>query len=147
MVGLVGNYFFGDDENAVLSASCNFCDRVTNTGIKYDYCFHCNCYLCRDCLKEYASYDTKKNWVCVQREDVAAKIKDQNQLASECGIRKSLLVLFCHEGSSSSQLFKDSLIYHQSKLMMQPGKFVPNIAVANYSDPGVKAICNSLKIT
>jgi hypothetical protein len=44
-------------------------------------------------------------------------------------------------------MFKDSLIYHQSKLMMQPGKFIPKIAIANYSDAGVKAICNTLKIT
>jgi hypothetical protein len=29
---------------------------------------------------------------------------------------------------------------------MQPGKFIPNIATANISDSGVKAICNSLKI-
>jgi hypothetical protein len=60
MVGLVGNYFFGDDVNAAVSASCNFCDRVTDSSVKYDYCFHCNCFLCRDCLKDYAKYDTKK---------------------------------------------------------------------------------------
>jgi hypothetical protein len=56
-------------------------------------------------------------------------------------------VLFYQDGSSSSQLFKDSLVYHQSKLLMQPGKFIPKIAIANIADPGVKAICNSLKIT
>jgi len=78
---------------------------------------------------------------------VAIKIKDQNQLASECKSKKSLLVLFYLEGSSSNQLFKDSLVYHQSKLLMQPNKFIPNLAMANYSDAGVKAICSSLKIT
>lgn len=120
---------------------------MTTTSVKYDYCFHCNCFLCRQCLKEYASHEPKKNWLCVQREEVAVNIKDQNQLSSECSKNKSLLVLFCLEGSSPSQQFKDALIYHQSKLMMQPGKYIPKIAIASYSDAGVKAICNNLKIT
>lgn len=82
MVSLVGNYFVGDDPEAAVMASCNYCDRVSDTSVKYDYCFHCNCWLCKECLKEYATYDHKKHWLCVQREDVATKIKDQNQLVS-----------------------------------------------------------------
>jgi late competence protein required for DNA uptake (superfamily II DNA/RNA helicase) len=82
MISLVGNYFIGDDVEAELSASCNFCDRITNTNIKYDYCFHCNCYLCRDCLKEYEKYEAKKNWLCVQRDDVSVKISDQQKLTA-----------------------------------------------------------------
>jgi hypothetical protein len=82
MVSLVGNYFVGDDPEAAVMASCNYCDRVSDTSAKYDYCFQCNCWLCKECLKEYANYDKKTNWLCVQREDVATKIKDQNQLVS-----------------------------------------------------------------
>jgi len=147
MIGLVGNYFFGDDPTAACSASCNYCDRMTNTSVMYDYCFHCNCYLCRECLGEYKNYNIKDHWLSVQREEVAMKINDFSQLQSECASKQSLLVLFYLDHASSSQLFKDSLIYHQSKLIMQPGKFIPKIAVVNCSNPASKAICNTLKIT
>jgi hypothetical protein len=94
MIGLTGNYFFGDDPSAACTASCNYCDKMTTTDTMYDYCFHCNCYLCRDCLGSYKNYKIKDNWLSVQREEVATKLNDLNQLTAECKSKKSLLVLF-----------------------------------------------------
>ena len=138
MIGLVGNYFVGNDIEQQTSASCNFCDRITNTGIMYDYCFHCNCFLCRECVEEYKNFNPKTNCLSVQREDVVTKITNLNQIKSECASKKSLIVLFYIENGSCNQLFKDALIYHQSKIKIQPNKFIPNVAIANCSDPSLK---------
>jgi hypothetical protein len=48
-----------------------------------------------------------------------------------------MVVLFYLEGSSSSVLFRDAMILHQTKLLMQPKKYIPNIAqvtVANTAE-------------
>ena len=145
MIGLVGNYFFGDDPEQVLPASCNFCDRVTSTDIMYDYCFHCSCFLCRECTEEYKKYNPKESWLSVQREEVAVKITDPAQINAECAKNKSLLVLFYIDNSSASLLFKDSLVYHQGKLLVQPGKYIPKIALANCSTN--KNLVNAFKLT
>lgn len=50
-----------------------------------------------------------------------------------CAQNGSLIVLFCLEESSASALFRDCMVFHQSKLLMQPGKYVPKIAQVKYS--------------
>ena len=45
-------------------------------------------------------------------------------------------------------MFRDSMIYHQSKLMMQPNKFIPNIVAAKYSeDKEFKQMAKNFKVT
>lgn len=44
-----------------------------------------------------------------------------------------MIVLFWLENSSASVLFKDCIIYHQGKLSMQPGKYLPKLAQAKYT--------------
>lgn len=73
-------------------------------------------------------------------------ISDDNQLRNQCAKDKSLIVLFHHENISASQIMKDAMVYHQSKLSMQPNKTVPKIAIANCSDPNLKTLCNKLDI-
>ncbi len=144
MIGLVGNYFSGNDPEQHISASCNYCDRITDTSIMYDYCFHCNCYLCRECLDDYSKFNPKTNWLSIQREDIITKITNLNHIKSECASKKSLAVLFYVDNGSCNQVFKDALIYHQCKLTMQPNKFVPNLALANCSS--LKELSNAFKI-
>lgn len=45
-----------------------------------------------------------------------------------------MVVLFWVDGSSSSILFKDSMILHQSKIKMQHQQFVPKIGHVQYSN-------------
>jgi thioredoxin-related protein len=45
-----------------------------------------------------------------------------------------MIVLFCLEGSSPSVLFRDTMILHQSKLLMQPKKYIPKIAQVSVSN-------------
>jgi hypothetical protein len=68
MVSLVGNFFFGDDSTQAVSATCNFCDRETNSDVRYDYCFQCNCFLCRQCTEDYKKFNPKTSLVSVQRD-------------------------------------------------------------------------------
>jgi thioredoxin-related protein len=58
-----------------------------------------------------------------------------------------MIVLFYLEGQSPSEMFKDSLIYHQSKLSFQPGKFLPNISAVNASRPNGKNLAKVHKIS
>ena len=76
--------------------------------------------------------DTNKFWLSIQRENLLPEITSLGQLQTLCSQNKSIVVLFYLEGSSSSTLFRDSMIYHQGKLEMQPGKFLPTIAAAKY---------------
>jgi hypothetical protein len=41
---------------------------------------------------------------------------------------------------------KDAMIYHQSKLCMQPNKTIPKIAIATYSNANIKNLCGKLQI-
>jgi len=72
MVSLTGNYFMGDynsdaDSFADVGAVCNFCDRMTDTTKRYDYCFQCNCFLCSECVNDYKKFNSKTSCVSIQR--------------------------------------------------------------------------------
>lgn len=146
MISLVGNYFFGEDVEAAVSATCNYCDRMTSSDIRYDYCFHCGCFLCRECSEDYKKANLKTAWLSVQRDELAIAIKDEAHLRSECASNKSLIVVFHSDEIAPSQVFKDAIIYHQSKLSMQLNKTLSKIAVANFSSGGVKNLCGKLQI-
>jgi len=147
MVSLVGNYFFGNDSTQNVSAVCNFCDRMTDTSVRYDYCFYCNCYLCKECTADYKKFNPKTSCLSLQRDELAISITDENQLRSECAKNKSLIVLFHCENISASQIMKDAMIYHQSKMCMQPNKTIPKISIASFTNPNIKNLCNKFQIT
>lgn len=56
-----------------------------------------------------------------------------NELNNLCGQKKSMVVLFWLDDSSASGLFRDGMIFHQGKLIMQPNKFIPNIGSVKFS--------------
>lgn len=56
-----------------------------------------------------------------------------NELKNICGQKKSIVVIFWLNDSSASGLFRDGMIYHQGKLIMQPKKFIPNIGAVKFS--------------
>jgi len=54
--------------------------------------------------------------------------------------------MFHHEGISASQVLKDAFLFHQSKLTMQPKKYIPKLAFANYSNATIKQFCDQYEI-
>ena len=75
-------------------------------------------------------------------------VSNLNEIKKLCSQNKSILVLFWLEDSSASTLFKDSIIYHQGKLQMQPGKFIPKIFHSKFNtSSSFKELCNKYRIT
>lgn len=68
------------------------------------------------------------------RDELLPPVNSVGQLKSLCRSNKSMVVLFWLDNSSASVLFKDCMTYHQGKLSMQPGKYMPHVAQAKYSD-------------
>jgi hypothetical protein len=115
-------------------AVCNFCDRSSTVQVQYDYCYQCGCYLCKECTEDYKKKDKKELWISVQREELLPEVKNIAELQNLCAQNKAMVVLFWLEHSSSSTMFRDAIIYHQGKLIVQPNKYIPKIAAAKYSN-------------
>ena len=139
MVSLVGNLFSESSETVVLS--CNFCASVVSMDERYDYCFHCSCFLCKQCEKDYSKINQRDFWLSVDREEVTTVISDFNQLKANCSKNKSQIVAFILEDSSPSQLLKDTLIYHLCKLKVQPRAFFPHVSLVSVS-PQTQSMCD-----
>ena len=143
MISLKGNFFFPaqtktETEDQTIAAEypsiCNYCDSSSTVQAPYDYCYHCGCYLCKSCGKDYQKVNTKQFWLSIMREDVLPELKSMSDLEGLCVKNRSMLVLFWLQNSSSSQMYRDAVIFQQGKLMMQPGKYLPKIVALKYSN-------------
>lgn len=145
MISLQGNFFFdarspNQTEEETIAAEypavCNFCARSSTVQQVYDYCYQCGCYLCKDCSDDYEKVNTNQFWLSIQKDELMPVVKTYKDLQSLCEKNKSMVVLFRLQGSSSSDLFKDSITYNQAKLSMIPDMYTPKIALINYENSG-----------
>jgi len=48
--------------------------------------------------------------------------------------------------TSANQLFKDSILLHQSRLLSQANNYIPKIAMADVNNPSIKSIMDEFEI-
>jgi hypothetical protein len=60
--------------------ACSYCERQSTVQMQYDYCYHCGCFLCKKCTKDYAKIDPKAFSLSILREDLLPEIKTLGEL-------------------------------------------------------------------